>query len=191
MDQTGQYIRSYPVMINCDRRPDSMLLYDKKTANLLNDTYVIPLKTFYDAEALLNQLVHDKNPVTEYIKYCMFRARRQCMKYMYLGVLPQIYLRNVADFIKNKHVSPDRSIEEMVHSIFKNVYNSMEKRISQIIGCPIVGGKRIRVELEHPILVHFTKDSLSFEHFYDEDDDNETEVEELGDEDSTKSDSSC
>lgn len=128
----GHYCKRYPVIV-WDKRPDTEIIYRKPIAELMTDTYSIPLACFYDAESLLQGIVKERNPEVDYVQFLLFRERRKCLRFMNLGIVPQLYLARLRDYAENRYFSPDRSLNKLLKQLYEETKRVMEQRINEIL----------------------------------------------------------
>lgn len=165
----GHYCKRYPYR---EHKPLTEILYDKTTANLLNDAYTIPIACFLDVEQLLTRITEEKkNDEVEYIKYLMYHERKKCFKFIFTGTTPQIYLERLKQIIANKYFSPDIKLNNLIRQVYIDSKSQLELRIQEILNNPDIEFQK--VELGKKADFVFEYEELNDEENEDEDDDEE------------------
>ena len=149
----GHYSKRYPYR---PRKPLTELLYDKTTANLLNDAYTIPIACFLDVEQLLTKITEEKkNDEVEYIKYIMYHERKKCFKYIFTGTTPQIYLERLKDIIANKYFSPDYKLNNLIRQVYLDTKSQLELRIQEIMNSPNIVHQKVELGEKEDFVVEY------------------------------------
>lgn len=128
----GHYCKRYPAIV-WDKRPDTTIIYRKAIADLMNDTYSVPLACFYDASSLLQSIEEERNPQVDYLQFLLFRERKKCFNFINLGIVPQLYLARLRDYAENRNFTPDRSLNSLIKRLYEETKWVMEQRINEIL----------------------------------------------------------